>query len=289
MRAKIIKKITGWKVSRNLGGFLEKTPLPTKFEEAWIKGPGGVKLYAHIHRPVEAGVYPGVVFVPGGISPGTDYDKGPALTADDVSSMGFIVLHYDPTGRGRTEGEEDHWGRVHQKELSAILNYFAALPSVDKNNIGILSFSIGIVIASGALARFPAPKIKYLFDWEGPSNRFICTKNDTHKPLSAFPTSNDGFWDEREAARFIGDIECGYFRYQAGVDHVQGRFLRHAAELLNLATRGRALWTRCNDNPVNTVLDESAADKYNWVPEGLNHKGQILKYFMEVQELLKRY
>lgn len=289
MREKIIKKITDWKVSRNLGSFLEKKPLQTKSEEAWIERPGGPALYAHIHSPVEPGVYPGVVFVPGGTSPGTDYDKGPGLTADDVSSMGFIVLHYDPTGRGRTGGEEDHWARVHQKELSVVLKYFAGLPSVDKNNIGILSFSIGIVIASGALARFPVPEIKYLFDWEGPSNRFICTKNDTHKPLSAFPTSNDEFWDEREAVRFMGDIECGYFRYQAEVDHVQGRFLRHAAELINLATKGRALWTRCNDNPLNTVFDQNALDKYNWVPENLNHKGQILKYFMEVQELLKRY
>ena len=230
------------------------------------------------------GKFPGVIFVPGGGSPGTDYDKGTGVRAKDVASLGFVVLHYDPSGRGKTKGEEDYWGLRHQQELSAVIDYFSRLPIVKDDNIGILSFSIGIVVASGALARFPIPEVKYLFDWEGPSNRFNATKNDTHKPLKGFPTSNDEFWREREAVKFISQIRCGYFRYQAEKDHVQGNYKGHAIELLNNAAKGTALWTRCNDNPVNMIFDEKKVDEYDWVPRDLNHKGRILKYLLEVQK-----
>lgn len=256
----------------------------THYKELWIPLSNNHRVYAHIHSHVRDGIYPGIIFVPGGISPGTDYDRAKEIIADDVASAGFTVLHYDPSGRGKTGGKENHWGAIHQEELALVVDYFSQLPQVDVNNIGICSFSIGIVIAAGALARFPT-KVKYLFDWEGPSNRYVITMNDTFEPFKHFPTSNEDFWKEREAIRFIGDISCGYFRYQSEIDHMQGEFKGHAIELLNLATKGKAQWTRCNENAVNIIFDENRIQEYYWIPERLNTKKQILKYLIEIQSI----
>lgn len=281
---KIINKLINWKRNNFLESFIEKKLVKTTCREVWIEGPTGKKIYAHIHSPAVNGKFPGLIFVPGADSPGTHYDIGAGVRAIDAASLGFSVLHYDPSGRGKTGGKEDHWGSYHQEELSCVASHFSRLPFVAYDNIGIMSFSIGIVIATGALARFPIPSISYLFDWEGPSNKFNTTKNDTHKPLNKFPTSNETFWNEREASKYIGDIECGYFRYQSETDHVQGTYKGHAIELLNKATEGKALWTRCNDNPMNTLFDDEKEQSYNWVPHRLNHRGQILKYLLSIQE-----
>ncbi len=257
--------------------------LETNYKEVRIKISTSQNIYAHIHRPVMIGKLPGIVIVPGGNSSGTDYDTGAGISAIDIASLGFIVLHYDPSGRGKTGGKEDHWGSIHQQQLSKVVDYFSGLPFVLHDNIGILSFSIGIIIASGSLARYPMPGVKYLFDWEGPSNRFNITLNNTHEPLKCFHTSNEEFWKEREPVSFIGNINCGYFRYQAEIDHVQGNYMGHAIELLNKATTGKALWTKCNDNPGNTIFDEDKVDEYHWLSKHINHRWQILKYLLEMQ------
>lgn len=262
--------------------FLGRKPAMTSFNELWIPNRAGPAIYAHIHRSLHARVNPGVILVPGGLMGGSVFDRSRGITASDLASLGFTVLHYDPSGRGRTGGEEDYWGLRHQGELATVAEYFAVLPEVEAENISIFSFSIGIGIASGALARHALPFVKCLFDWEGPSNRFNITLNDTHRHLLAMPSSNISFWREREAASAIGEISCGYFRYQAQRDHMQGRFKGHAIELINRATYGKAKWTRMNNNLPGTVFDEARTNEYDWVPPFRNHNGQVLKYFLEV-------
>ncbi|MBF0516052.1 MAG: hypothetical protein HQK97_02880 [Nitrospirae bacterium] len=264
----------------------------TGYEELWINNPGGADIYAHVHRPVAAASggagLPGVIIVPGGGSPGTAYDGFTEVTADDVAALGAVVLHYDPSGRGKTAGEEDYWGGNHQRELSAVIERFFAIDGINCENVGVLSFSIGITIAAGALCRFPVGgcQIKYLFDWEGPSNRVNITKNDTHEPLLKFHMSNNEFWAEREAASFIGGITCDYFRYQASTDHMQGAYKGHAIELLNKATQGRARSSRCNDNLPNIYYEDGHPEKYRWVPAKSNQKYWILKYLRQMQDEL---
>lgn len=281
----LIGKLVNWMGPGFIESFVGKKLVETTYTEEWIANPSGSKVYAHIHRPFADGEYPGVVFVPGALSPGTDYDRGGEVTADDVASLGFLVLHYDPSGRGESGGQEDYWGINHQKELSIVLEYIAGRPDVWVDNIGVFSFSIGITISSGALASYELPFVRYLFDWEGPSNRFNITKNDTHTPLKKFPTSNLAFWKDREPVRFIGDIKCGYFRYQSSQDHMQGSYKGHALELVNLATKGKAKWTRLNDNSPNMLFDKNKANGYSWTPWLKNHKGQLLKYLLEIHSM----
>jgi hypothetical protein len=275
-------------MSMDMGSNIGRKALETRFEERWIPLPDGRNVYAHVHSPAEAGKYPGLVIVPGGMGAGLDYDNEEGLTADDLASFGFSVLHYDPSGRGRTGGEENYWGYVHQEEFFHVIEYFSELPSVDRECIGIVSFSIGVTIASGALARYPMEWVRFLFDLEGPSNRYNITLNDTLELFFGFPTSDMEFWKEREAARFIGDTKCGYFRYQAEEDHMQGNSKGHAKELLNLATKGRAAWTRCNDNPENTVFDEDRLEEYHWLSESESNKERIIKYLIDLSRKCTR-
>jgi hypothetical protein len=228
--------------------------------------------------------------VPGGASPGTDYDKAGQPThvrAADIAALGLCAVHYDPSGRGRSQGEEDHWGPRHQEELLDVIAWARAQPEADGALAGVVSFSIGVTIAAGALARDPtwtAANVGWLFDWEGPSNRRVITLDDTHPPLKEFPCSDDVFWREREAVRFMGDVACGYARYQAAADHVQGERTDHAVELVNAALRGRAAWVRLNGRELREPLDEAAAAGYPWLADENNHRGAILACLLDALE-----
>lgn len=279
-----LDKLIAWWRGASLEPYIKKRLEETSLSEAWIESSEGHKIYAHIHTPKAGGARPGIIIVPGARSAGTVYDKGIGLRARDIAACGWTVIHYDPSGRGKTGGVEDYWGPRHQEELSVVARYFACLDSVNPADIGIFSFSIGIIIATGALVRFPMPDIRYLFDWEGPSNPRNTTRDDTHTQLKDFPTSNRAFWAERDASEFIKKIKCAYFRYQAQEDHVQGLFKGHAIELINNA-RGSARWTKCNDNQVNMAFDSGRIDEYKWVPKNLNHKGQILKFLLEAHDM----
>lgn len=261
-----------------------RKPLPTNCREIWIQTGKDSRVYAHLYCP-KSGMYPGVVFVPGAASCGTDYYRAGEMQPKTVAALGFAVLVYDPSGRGKTGGEEDFWGLRQQDELAAVLQWLNSQPGVKKNDIGIVSFSIGITIATGALARHADDLdfVRYLYDWEGPSNRFNITKNDTHPPLLQFPTRNDEFWRDREACQFIGDIKCGYFRYQAINDHMQGQEKEHALELINLAVRGQPCWTLLNHNQPNMTYD-SFIDKSCWVSPEADNKAQILRFFLRAAE-----
>ncbi|MBI4666711.1 MAG: hypothetical protein HY751_09920 [Nitrospinae bacterium] len=271
---------------RKIERFLGRKLVETHMREVWINTLAGVKLCAHLHTPLEPrSKLPGVVFVPGGESAGLDYDEKGEMSAHEVAGLGYAVLTYDPSGRGKSGGKENFWGASHQRELKEVIEWFGAQPEVDADDMGVLSFSIGVVIATGALAMGPSVKVRYLYDWEGPSNSKVITKNDTHRPLLRFPSADREFWDEREASRYIGRINCGYFRYQADMDHVQGKFKGHAIELVNGAVNGRATWVRLNDNQPDITLDGNRPDEYRWIPEERNHRGQMLKFLLELRHV----
>ncbi len=267
---------------------MNKKPISAHTEEIWIKPRGKKQIYAHLHAPTGEELLPAVILVPGAISCGTDYDKGGEMQPHTLAALGFIVLHYDPSGRGKTGGTENYWGKQQQDELTDILLWFQNHPRVQKTNIGIVSFSIGITIAAGTMARHREQLsfVRYLYDWEGPSNRFNITKNDTHPPLLQFPTANNDFWNEREACKFIGDIQCGYFRYQGQTDHMQENNKDHALELMHLASTGKAAWTKLNDNPLNKTYTSPVEDAC-WVAAENDNKAQILRFLLIASEVDK--
>jgi hypothetical protein len=178
-------------------------------------------------------------------------------------------------------------GPIHQGDLKAVIEFVNKLPYVNPENVGVLTRSFGVTIGTGALARYPELKVKYLLDIEGPSGppRDIMGGIERRKPwaikrfarnrpdiiaedivLHGHKLGEKDFWKDRQAINFIGKIRCPYQRIQCDIDHVQDRNKRHAIDLINAATNGASPWTRMNDNPPNVIYDYKDASKYHWFP-----------------------
>jgi len=244
-------------------------------ETLWVTNPtSGCSLYVHIHRPASAGpgnTVPAVVLIPKESYAGTVMDQNGL--ANQIASDGFAVLHFDAEGRGQSSGTEDYNGYVHQDGLQACALVLAAKPYVDTENLGIYTRGYGNVMAAGMLARHDSPHVKFLMDFEGPSDRYQ-TSSDSggHVPV---PVDSESFWVEREAGRFVKSVHGAYLRIQTATDHT-GRIPdnHHAIALIDSATStehggsGVAAWTRVNDsvmNPENQTY--TVSDPPLWIPE----------------------
>ncbi len=255
----------------------------------------GCSLYVHIHRPANAGPshrVPGVVFVPGGIGYGSAFD----LTAlpDEIASDGLAFLHFDPDGRGRSGAyPENYDGHVHQDGMHACLSLLAGRDYVDTSRLGVSTQSYGITMGSGMIARYAEPRVKFLLDFAGPADRYqTCLDSGGFVPVSP---DSDGFWQEREASRFMKQVPSAYLRMQPQID--SNPMLsdgRHAIQLIESATSvahggaGISPWTRVNDsvmNPVNQVY--SISDPPVWIPvmQELQDFVRVLLYLHELSDL----
>ncbi len=268
----------------------------TPVQTVWVNNPAtGVNLYCHVHRPPVFNPsfrYPAIVLAPGGNAAGTMFDSGNVAQA--YADLGFIVMHFDPDGRGlSTNGgtyvTEDYCGYLQQEGMRRVLLYLAALPESDNMRLGIVTNSYGITLAAGVTGRFRnQPCVKFIMDWEGPADR-----TDTGPPGGHVPhdPNDDAWWYEREPTNFIGGFNGYYLRVQSVNDHVQADNL-HAVKLLNAATNtsfggfGECLWTRCNsetgvtNNLPNAVY--STVEQPEYLPETINTNQLQRQYVMEL-------
>jgi len=288
----------------------------TETRDAWVTGPGGVRLYMKIREPSRQKYadrrFPAVITVPGGLNSGQSprFDLG-------LAALGFIQVAFCPQGRGegtsehpRSEGEEDYNGFAGQDGLKAAIEYVADLPGADAECIGILSGSLGISLTAGALGRHPELPVRYVVDVEGPSDsEVICfdpwgDPERKEKALEVFghrstardaSSENVAWWNEREAVRYIGDMRACYLRIQTDEDHAQPPgFCRHALDLVNLATLGASPWTRVNGlnmgNPINATYDADDTSGYPRLLRGhlRHHQGIEVFYILEMMNLVRR-
>lgn len=245
-------------------------------DSLWAVNPtSGCSLSVHIHRPVTMGPntqVPAVILVPDSSAPGSDFDADGR--AAGIASDGLAVLHFDPDGRGDSRhGIEDYDGFVQQDGLAACLRLLTRQPFVEPANIGIYSRGYGIVMAAGMLARPEIPHVKFLLDFEGPSDRFQSAASaGGHVPV---PTDSESFWARREAGRSLKNVRSAYLRMQTDVDHTRRiPDNAHAIALVDSATStahggsGVSVWTRVNDsamNPANTIY--TLGQPPEWLPE----------------------
>jgi len=246
----------------------------------------GNKIAIRIKKPEGDGPFPVLIGVAGG-------DGMYAFQSELPTSLlekGIMTVDFAPQGRGESEGDDNHHGFVHQDDLKAIVDFVNELSFVQKDNIGILSYSYGVVLATGALARYPDMPVAFLIDWEGPS----CPGKDLQRGLEndeawAYETIrflNNGrepapeelphfllhggsifdeeYWEERDASRFAADIPCPYLRVQFDQDHAQGSYKTHMIAIINAATMNSGHWTRCNDNPPNIIYSEEELSQYHF-------------------------
>jgi len=242
----------------------------------------GAKLYVQVFTPQDTDTkHPALILVPGGIG------DGRAL-ADDAARMansGIIAVTFDPDGRGRSAGEEDYNGHRQQDGLAAVVSFAATLPDVNTQKIGIVTYSYGITMGSGALARHPDLPVKFLIDWEGPASRNYTTGNSAERGgrIRWRPCSDNAWWSERESVNFIGKIRRPYQRIQSEKDHVQTNN-SHAVEMINAAIKGGLPWVRLNDYPPNQTYDLNSPPAM--LPETMDRKllQTVIRYARELFE-----
>lgn len=244
-------------------------------EELFLVSSAGYQLRAHIHRPVVEGLpRPGVVLCPGIDAPGSAFDGwNEIVNASELARLGLVVMHFDPAGRGESWGAEDFGGPEHQDDLLVMLRFLLGRPDVVPQRSGVLSISMGLSMAAGALASAGQElPIGWLLDWEGPSDREIITANGRlMKPAMGHPLTDDTYWIPREPVRHIGKLKCGYSRFQAERDHAQPGEFRHALRMVQAAQRGSLPWFQLNDHPRGELPEEP-----RWHPSGYRIGNQLL-------------
>jgi len=280
---------------------LQYTPV---ISETWVTEPiSGVQLYTRILQPDPA-LYPGqqfpaVVLVPGGLGDGAPAVNQPQYQL--LAAQGFIVVGFNAPGRGtgepgnlRSGGEEDCNGFAGQNALKAVIEYVAALPNVDDDNIGVRTSSYGITMGAGALGRYPDLPVKYLVDMEGPSNSLITTHYygpQEHDLCGHWNTVTDpspenvAWWSEREAYRYIGNFRGYYLRAQATIDHAQPPSVyTHTLEMNNTAVISGVPWVRVNGmemgNPISVTY---TVTRPLWLPGRLaDYPNLEVNYIIEM-------
>lgn len=218
----------------------------------WVTNPtSGVDLYVRLSYPKDwdGAVLPTLVLVPGGTGT-TDPHR-----ADRLADAGFAVVLFDPDGRRFSQGQEDQGGAIQQDGLAAVIRAVATLPGVDASRIALVSYSYGVTMSTGALARYPDLPIRFYIDWEGPADRYDTTVNCQPNPRNNWPDcGDDAAWAQREALTFAAQITVPYQRVQSEQDHVQPD-VSHAINMINAAQQGLSPWTRLNLETPNQTYD----------------------------------
>lgn len=223
-----------------------------------INPSSGAALKVYVIRPPQSGStpLPALVLVPGGSGDSRSFRK-PRGEAQAFAQAGYVVAVFDPDGRGQSGGREDYNGYIHQDGLAEVIRFTATLPGVDASRIGLMTYSYGITMGAGALARYPDLPVAFLLDWEGPANRDDtggCDSTGIGHLQQVASCTDEAFWSQREASTFIGQIRVPYQRIQSEEDDVQPDNT-HAIVMVNNAVNGGVPWVRLNDLPPNQTYD----------------------------------
>jgi hypothetical protein len=257
----------------------------------WVANPAsGANLYVTVFFP---GTWDGktklaaLILVPGGSSGSDTFTKKTPLgdsTVLAITQSGMAVVIFDPEGRGKSQGQENYDGYSHQDGLAEVIRFAETIPGVDSARLGLATFSYGITMGSGALARHSDLPIRFLIDWEGPANR-----NDTGGCDSAnvghlkeiASCTDEAFWAEREASAFIGKIRIPYQRIQSEKDHAQPDYA-HTLLMINNAMQGGVPWVRLNDETPNQTYTLSSLPRM--LPKSMDRERdqRIARYALEL-------
>jgi pimeloyl-ACP methyl ester carboxylesterase len=247
----------------------------------------GASLSVYVNTPANSSSpLPALILVPGGSGDSSSFRK-PNNEFQTYPQNGYVVIVFDPDGRGESGGKEDYDGFIQQDGLAAVIEFAATLPQVDSQRIGLISYSYGITMASGALARHPDLPVQFLIDWEGPANRNDtggCDPGKLGHLKDVAPCTDEAFWSQREASTFIAQIRVPYQRIQSEKDHVQPDNT-HAILMINNAVTGGVPWVRLNDLPPNQTYDPANPPAMLSEEKSRVLSALVLKYIQEMFEM----
>jgi pimeloyl-ACP methyl ester carboxylesterase len=237
--------------------------------ELWLTNASGYRIHAHLHEPPGEEPRPAVVLVPGGGLSGEIFcTRRTLLSADELALQGIRTLHFDPVGRGQSWGHDDFCGLEGQDSLRAALDFVHSLRSVDRDRVGLISFSSGLCLAAPVLAREGARLgTRFLIDWEGPASRHEVLRAGPLPPAArtAMAADSEAFWALREPIAWIDRLPCHYLRIQSRDENSLGLGGQQSAlKLVAEATRGVALSTRLGDNDADTAWRQEQSDSLRW-------------------------
>ncbi len=250
----------------------------------------GALLDVTVFAPADASTtntYPAVILVPGGVGSKEDFLKPTSLgensVAETYAAAGFVVLIFSADGRGNSKGEEDYNGYAQQDGLYELYRFLKDWDGVDSDALGLISYSYGITLATGMLARYQ-PDVKFYIEWEGPVNRWYTTFGCTSRTRSSiapgsFSCDDEEHWLEREALRFVPYLPVDYFVIvQREKDHAQNT-VEHSVDINNYAIKYLD-WVRVNgqENAVNTAYTLETLP----VLDGKIYFPEILEYMKEL-------
>ncbi len=269
---------------------LTPNPSPTgRGEKHTVTNPtSGASLAVYVNLPAAATVspVPALVLVPGGSGNSSSFRK-PNGEFHAFVQAGYGVIVFDPDGRGQSAGTEDYNGFIQQDGLAAVIEFAATLPGVDPSRIGLVTYSYGITMGAGALARHPDLPVAFLIDWEGPANRNDtggCDAGSLGHLQDVASCTDEAFWAQREASTFIAQIRVPYQRIQSEQDHVQPDNA-HAILMVNNAVNGGVPWVRLNDLPPNQTYDPASPPAMLSEQESRLLPALVSKYVQQMFEM----
>lgn len=219
---------------------------PVQVEPATLRTTVGYTLPVWVHRCGAAGASPALVLCPPHGSAAAAF-SGPnsLLDADALARAGFVVLRFDPPGRGDATGEEDFGGPEHQDAVRVAVAHLRATPGVDAARIGILSLFSGLSMAAGAAAPSGAA---FLLDVEGPADRETLA---AELPEALGPDAL--WWGDREPVGLLGGFRGAYVRVQGAVDLARPGEIRHALRMVRAAVDAGVPFVQLNDHAPGEV------------------------------------
>jgi len=264
-------------------------------KDFYIKNPSTGSMWdVSVFEPLGLGKnLPAVILVPGGTNDKSKFlsNASPIVeysTAEKFASEGFITLIFSPEGRGDSEGVEDFNGYINQDGLYELYKFLKDHPNTDENNMGIISYSYGVAMASGMLGRYEVP-LKYYIEWEGPVDKYYVTvgcvdrapaKEGVGAVKAGITCDDDDYWAEREAIKFVPDFKVEYFIIvQKEKDHVQPTH-KHSLEVNNLAVE-HLDWVRVNgsENEINQIYNY---DTFPLLTKRVDLSEVIISYINEI-------
>lgn len=247
---------------------LRKTPL--RLRSVFLTNSSGYRIRVHIVEPDDHTPRPGVLLVPG-------RDRSSAvfrhplylLNADELAVRGLRVHTFDPVGRGESWGHDDFFGSEGQDSFRTTLEYIHNRRRVQRDAVGVVTFSLGLALAARQLALHGERLgTRVLVDWEAPNDRAAVLRGGDIPPSAraALDRDPERFWDCREPMNWIGQIPCAYVRIQSRPGHRQGNDVDAALQLTREAVRGASALCQLNDNPPCVSWRDDQVPALHWAP-----------------------